>query len=163
MAIIENDRRPRVPPTISIRECQKAISIAGGIRISLRGEERLITEVRTGGGGNTRWFSGGLRFTLTEQERLSSAEELRILWPGGPESSVPAPTTAPDSRPFFIRSAGVRYSSASITTSSDHATRMSQRFDLACPRLPWRQPRCAQKQRVCHIEVGRAKRKVRPK
>ena len=71
MAIIEQDRRPRVPPTISIRECQKAIEIGGGIKISLRGRERLITEVKTGGAGNPRWFSGGLRFTSNEQERLT--------------------------------------------------------------------------------------------
>ena len=54
-AIMEHDRGPRTPPAISIRECQEAIEIAGGIRISLRGEERLITEVRTGGAGNSRW------------------------------------------------------------------------------------------------------------
>ena len=70
-AIMEHDRGPRTPPAISIRECQEAIEITGGIRILLRGEERLITEVRTGGGGNTRWFSGGLRFTVTEQYRLT--------------------------------------------------------------------------------------------
>ncbi|MCY3757130.1 MAG: hypothetical protein OXG96_05355 [Acidobacteria bacterium] len=71
-AIIEQDRGPRVPPAISIRECQQAIELAGGIRISLRGEERLITEVRTGGAGNSRWFGGGLRFTAKEQELLTS-------------------------------------------------------------------------------------------
>ena len=70
-AIMEHDRGPRTPPAISIRECQEAIEIAGGIRISLWGEERLITEVRTAGGGNTRWFSGDLRFTVTEQHRLT--------------------------------------------------------------------------------------------
>ena len=70
-AIIENDRQPRVKPTKSIRDCQKAIGIAGGIRISLRGQERLITEVRTGGAGNSRWFGGGLRFTAKEQELLT--------------------------------------------------------------------------------------------
>ena len=70
-AIMEHDRGPRTPPAISIRECQEAIEIAGGIRILLRGEERLITEVRTAGGGNTRWFSGDLRFTVTEQHRLT--------------------------------------------------------------------------------------------
>ena len=70
-AIMEHDRGPRTPPAISIRECQEAILIAGGIRVLLRGEERLITEVRTGGGGNTRWFSGDLRFTVTEQHRLT--------------------------------------------------------------------------------------------
>ena len=70
--IIENDRQPRVKPTKSIRDCQKAIGIAGGIRISLRGKERLITEVRTGGAGNSRWFGGGLWFTSTEQQLLTS-------------------------------------------------------------------------------------------
>jgi len=73
LAIIEKDRGPQVPPKVSIRDCQKAIEIAGGIRISFRGEERLITELRTGGGGNTRWFSGELRFTVTEQRRLTQA------------------------------------------------------------------------------------------
>ena len=67
LAIIENDQQPRFASTISIRDCQEAIGIAGGIRISLRGKERLITEVRTGGAGNSRWFGGGLRFTAKEQ------------------------------------------------------------------------------------------------
>ena len=76
-AIIEDDlkryqeRFPRLPPTISIRECQEAIGIAGGIAMMLRGEERRITEVRTRGGGNTRWFSGGLRMTVSEQVKLT--------------------------------------------------------------------------------------------
>ena len=70
--IIANDRHPRPAPKISIRDCQKAIEVAGGIRISLRGMERLITEVRTGGAGNPRWFSGDLRFTATEQQVLTS-------------------------------------------------------------------------------------------
>ena len=76
-AIIEEDRKhteerfPRLPPTISIRECQEAIGIAGGIPMTLQGEERRITEVRTGGGGNTRWFSGGLRLTVSEQVKLT--------------------------------------------------------------------------------------------
>ena len=76
-AIIEDDlkryqeRFPRFPPTISIRECQEAIGIAGGISMTLQGEERRITEVRTRGGGNTRWFSGGLRMTVTEQVKLT--------------------------------------------------------------------------------------------
>ena len=76
-AIIEDDlkryqeRFPRLPPTISIRECQEAIGIGGGIRMMLRGEERKITEVRTAGGGNTRWFSGGLRLTSSEQVKLT--------------------------------------------------------------------------------------------
>ena len=71
-AIIENDGWLRVKPKKSIRDCRKAIGIAGGIRISLRGKERLITEVRTGGTGNSRWFGGGLRFTSTEQQLLTS-------------------------------------------------------------------------------------------
>ena len=76
-AIIEDDlkryqeRFPRFPPKISIRECQEAIGIAGGIPMRLGGEERRITEVRTAGGGNTRWFSGGLRMTVTEQVKLT--------------------------------------------------------------------------------------------
>ena len=76
-AIIEDDlkryqeRFPRLPPRISIRECQEAIGIAGGISMTLGGEERRITEVRTRGGGNTRWFSGGLRMTVTEQVKLT--------------------------------------------------------------------------------------------
>ena len=65
-------QQPRLAPKISIRDCQKAIGIAGGIRISLRGKERLITEVTTGGAGNSRWFGGGLRFTSTEQQLLTS-------------------------------------------------------------------------------------------
>ena len=77
-AIIEQDRGPRVPPAISIRECQQAIELAGGIRISLRGEERLISDVRTGGGGNTRWFSGGLRLTVREQLKLTEVARALI-------------------------------------------------------------------------------------
>ena len=76
-AIIEEDQRrfeerfPRRPPAVSIRECREAILIGGGIRMTLGGKERRITEVRTGGGGNTRWFSGGLRLTVNEQVRLT--------------------------------------------------------------------------------------------
>ena len=76
-AIIEEDRKtfqerfPRLPPRISIRECQEAIGIVGGIWMMLRGEERSIIEIRTGGVGNPRWFSGGLRLTLTEQVKLT--------------------------------------------------------------------------------------------
>ena len=70
-AFMEHDRAPRTPPAISIRECQEAIEIAGGIKVLLRGEERLITEVKTGGAGNSQWFSRNLRFTSTEQERLT--------------------------------------------------------------------------------------------
>ena len=76
-AIIEEERRryeerfPRQPPRVSIREVQEAIGIGGGIRMSLRGEERVIREVRTGGVGNPRWFTGGLRLTVTEQVKLT--------------------------------------------------------------------------------------------
>ena len=76
-AIIEQDRKtfeerfPRLPPRISIRECQEAIRIGGGISMTLRGEERRIREVRTGGVGNPRWFTGGLRLTVREQIRLT--------------------------------------------------------------------------------------------
>ena len=61
LAIIERDRRPHKPPTISIRDCrdcQTAIRIAGGIKISLRGRKQPITEVRTGGEGNCRQAEG---------------------------------------------------------------------------------------------------------
>ena len=83
-AIIEQDRKtfqerfPRLPPTISIRECQEAIRIAGSISMMLRGEERRITEVRTGGVGNPRWFSGGLRLTSTEQVKLTKLARAMI-------------------------------------------------------------------------------------
>ena len=77
LAIIEQDREafqqrfPRLPPRISVRECQEAIRLGGGIRMRLRGEERWITEVRTGGVGNPRWFIGDLRLTVREQVRLT--------------------------------------------------------------------------------------------
>ena len=76
-AIIDQDRKafqerfPRQPPKISIRECQEAIGIGGGIRMMLRGEERRVTEVSTGGVGNPRWFTGGLRLTVREQVKLT--------------------------------------------------------------------------------------------
>ena len=72
-AIIEENRRrfPRLPPKISIRECREAIGIGGGIAMRIGGEERTITELRTGGGGNTRWFSGGHRFTVREQVEMT--------------------------------------------------------------------------------------------
>ena len=49
-AIIAEDERsliPPAPPTISIRECQQAIAMAGGIPITLRGEPMRITEIAT--------------------------------------------------------------------------------------------------------------------
>ena len=89
--IIENDRRPRVPPKISIRDCQKAIRIAGGVRISLRGKERLITEVTTGGAGNSRWFGGGLRFTAKEQELLTSVARTILQHSRKAKGQLPLP------------------------------------------------------------------------
>ena len=91
LAIIENDQRPRLAPTISIRDCQKAIGIAGGIRISLRGKERLITEVRTGGAGNSRWFGGGLRFTSTEQQLLTSVARTILQFSRKAKAQLPLP------------------------------------------------------------------------
>ena len=76
-AIIEEERRryeerfPRRSPRVSISECQEAIRIGGGIGMRLRGEERVIREVRTGGVGNPRWFTGGLRLTVREQVQLT--------------------------------------------------------------------------------------------
>lgn len=83
-AIIEEDRRryeerfPRFPPRVSISECREAVRIGGGIRMTLRGEERVIREVRTGGRGNTRWFIGGLRLTVREQVKLTELARAMI-------------------------------------------------------------------------------------
>ena len=90
-AIIENDQQPRLAPKISIKDCQKAIGIAGGIRISLRGKERLITEVRTGGARNSRWFSGGIRFTLTEQQLLTSVARTILQHSSKVKGQLPLP------------------------------------------------------------------------
>lgn len=90
-AIIENDGQPGVKPTKSIRDCQKAIDIAGGIRISLRGKELLVTEVRTGGAGNSRWFGGGLRFTAKEQELLTSVARTILQHSRKPKGQLPLP------------------------------------------------------------------------
>ena len=62
---------------ISITGCRHAIQITERgyeprILLEIDGEERMITEVKTGGAGNPRWFSGELRFTAKEQERLTS-------------------------------------------------------------------------------------------
>ena len=90
-AIIDNDRQPRVAPQISIRDCQKAIRIAGGIRISLRGKERLITEVTTGGAGNSRWFSGEFRFTSTEQQLLTGVARTILRHSRKAKGQLPLP------------------------------------------------------------------------
>ena len=90
-AIIANDQQPRLAPKISIRDCQKAIGIAGGIRISLRGKERLITEVKTGGARNPRWFGGGLRFTSTEQQLLTSVARTMLAQIRNTKGQLPLP------------------------------------------------------------------------
>ena len=76
--IIEEADRPLIPPSppiISIRECQKAIEIAGAISITLRGEEMHITEIATR--DISRWVSGDIRFTPKEKERLT--EQARAI------------------------------------------------------------------------------------
>ena len=75
-AIIAEDERqflerfPPRPPTISIRECQQAIEIAGAMSITLRGEAMRITEIATQ--KMTRWVSGDIRFTPKEKELLTN-------------------------------------------------------------------------------------------
>ena len=90
-AIIENDEQPRRPPKISIRDCQKAIGIAGGIRIALRGRERLITEVRTGGTGNPRVVQGEFRFTAKEQELLTGVARTILQYSRKAKGQLPLP------------------------------------------------------------------------
>ena len=71
-AIIAEAGRPLIPPappTISIRECQEAIEIAGVIPITLRGEQVRITEIATR--DISRWVSGDIRFTPKEKELLT--------------------------------------------------------------------------------------------
>ena len=64
------ERFPPAPPTISIRECQQAIEIAGGISITLRGEPMRITEIATR--DLSKWVSGDIRFTPREKELLTN-------------------------------------------------------------------------------------------
>ena len=72
-AIIAEDEvfrnRFRTPPMISIKECQEAIAIAGGIPITLRGEKMFITELKTH--QMSKWVSGDRRFTPKEKELLT--------------------------------------------------------------------------------------------
>ena len=72
-AIIAEDEafrnRFRTPPIISIKECQEAIAIAGGIPITLRGETMFITELKTH--RVSKWVSGDRRFTPKEKELLT--------------------------------------------------------------------------------------------
>ena len=72
-AIVEEADRPLIPPsppTISIRECQEAIEMAGAITITLRGEQMRITELATR--DISRWVSGDIRFTPKEKELLTN-------------------------------------------------------------------------------------------
>ena len=73
-AILRGDIQllPKRPPSISLSECQQAIALTGGIPIALRGQSMRITEVRTQGGGITRWFSGTMRYTVKEQKALTA-------------------------------------------------------------------------------------------
>ena len=75
--IAEADRPliPPAPPTISIRECQQAIELAGAIPITLRGEQMRITEIATR--DISRWVSGDIRFTPKEKELLT--EQARAI------------------------------------------------------------------------------------
>ena len=71
-AIIAEDERPLIPPAppaISIRECQHAIELAGGISITLRGTPMLITTLATR--DVSRWVSGEIRFTPKEKALLT--------------------------------------------------------------------------------------------
>ena len=82
-AIIAEDERqflerfPPRPPTISIRECQQAIEVAGAISITLRGEEMRITEIATR--DLTKWVSGDIRFTPKEKELLTNQARAIIV------------------------------------------------------------------------------------
>ena len=77
-AIIAEADRPLIPPSppiISIKECQKAIELAGAISITLRGEQMRITEIATR--DISRWVSGDIRFTPREKELLT--EQARAI------------------------------------------------------------------------------------
>ena len=77
--------RFRTPPMISIKECQEAIAIAGGIPITLRGEKMLITELKTC--RISKWVSGDRRFTPKEKELLTTQARAIIA----EHAPVPAP------------------------------------------------------------------------
>ena len=77
--------RLRTPPMISIKECQEAIAIAGGIPITLRGEKMFITELKTY--RMSKWVSGDIRFTPKEKELLT--EQARAI--AAEHAPVPAP------------------------------------------------------------------------
>ena len=71
-AIIAEDERPLIPPAppaISIRECQHAIELAGGISITLRATPMCITTLATR--NISRWVSGEILFTPKEKALLT--------------------------------------------------------------------------------------------
>ena len=88
-AIIAEDEafrdRFRTPPVISIKECQEAIAIAGGISITLRGETMLITELKTH--RVSKWVSGDRHFTPKEKELLTTQARAIIA----EHASLPVP------------------------------------------------------------------------
>ena len=96
---------PPAPPTISIRECQEAIEIAGVITITLRGERMRITEIATR--DISRWVSGDIRFTPKEKELLTKrAREIYCgqgqKLPNSPSPPQGSPQTAPcESRAYI--------------------------------------------------------------
>ena len=79
---------PPAPPTISIRECQEAIEIAGVIPITLRGEQMRITEIATR--DISRWVSGDIRFTPKEKELLTKRAR-EIIVDKGKSSPIALP------------------------------------------------------------------------
>ena len=79
---------PPAPPTISIRECQKAIEIAGVIPITLRGEQMRITEIATR--DISRCVSGDIRFTPNEKELLTKRAR-EIIVDKGKNSPIALP------------------------------------------------------------------------
>ena len=96
-AIIEEERRryeerfPRRPPRVSIRECQEAIWMGGGIGMRLRGEERVIREVRTGGVGNPKQ---GRRMPCAAFSRgrvTRSTWDFGFRWPVNPDRGFNPP------------------------------------------------------------------------
>ena len=103
---------PPAPPTISIRECQEAIEIAGVITITLRGEQMRITEIATR--DISRWVSGDIRFTPKEKgtphqagagNHCGQGQKL----PNSPSPPQGSPQTAPcESRAYMCHAAKVR-------------------------------------------------------
>ena len=78
--------RFRTPPMISIKECQEAIAIAGGIPITLRGEKMFIIELKTY--RMSKWVSGDRRFTPKEKELLTT-QARAIISEHAPRSDPP--------------------------------------------------------------------------